>query len=584
VTTCSADTLITCAADGRTRTPTDCTASSNICVVEGGVAQCDDRICNPGTTTCAANGTTRLICDSRGANQTTAACGAGLFCQAGACVELDCDPRTCAQLDAAGVTRPDSDFDGIVDCIEGTSIGPNGLPACADPDQDSDGVADGDESTCPGVNAIRTADSDSDGFGDGLERLVGTNSCLAASTPADLADVFVATLGSTSASTIDINIAAANVPTDVALLFDTTGSMASELTDLKGNFQSVLVSELTGEFTNVAWGLATYADFPCTGTGSTGDIPFTLRQRISTDPVRVTNALTPIGVAGGGDGPESSFEALYQIATGAGVSACSITVPAFNPASNRIVGVADGPRPGIGFRTNALPVVVHITDAAAHEAEDYAGTTAPATRSQATTAMNDTLGARYIGISATSVSSTLADLTTIAAALDASIPVCAWDNHRPTGCAAGQCCTGDNGIGTAASAGGLCAAVATDVEPASGSLTGLIASMVGAVLRATPQDGIRPARERVGGANVDPTRIIVSSQISSSNGTASCGAPTTVTASGLWNNVFPGARLTVRASVRPAELAANTYTIIDVNAVTNAGAIVGSTRVLVARF
>ena len=76
----------------------------------------------------------------------------------------------------------------------------------------------------------------------------------------------------------------------------------------------------------------------------------------------------PLGC--GRDGPESGFEALYQIATGAGIAGpiggVSPVVAPFAPAPDAV-----GSLGGVGFRDGALPIVIHITDALSHKEADY---------------------------------------------------------------------------------------------------------------------------------------------------------------------------------------------------------------------
>ncbi len=260
-----------------------------------------------------------------------------------------------------------------------------------------------------------------------------------------------------------------------------------------------------------------------------------------------------------------------------------MTVPAFNPALNRVPGVADGPFPGLGFRNNADALIVHYTDAVAQEATAYPGVDA-ATFEDAIEAITAERNARYIGISTTTSTTTAANLREIADATASVIPTCGWQADLPLDCAAGQCCTGNNGVGVTAPTDRVCTAVAIDSDPSGSSAPTLAAYTVGAMLRSTPMDGVRPARQYVDGAADNIFRIVVTSQISATQADADCGAPETVAASGLWNNVYPGARLTVRVNIQPVELSENSWVIVDVNAVTPNGSIIGSSRVLVARY
>jgi hypothetical protein len=86
----------------------------------------------------------------------------------------DCDPRSCAELDSAGLPHTDTDGDGVPDCVEGLSdVDDDGIAACLDDDSDGDGIpdevegsgdADGD-----GIPDALDADSDDDGIPDIVE-------------------------------------------------------------------------------------------------------------------------------------------------------------------------------------------------------------------------------------------------------------------------------------------------------------------------------------------------------------------------------------------------------------------------------
>ena len=66
--------------------------------------------------------------------------------------------------------------------------------------------------------------------------------------------------------------------------------------------------------------------------------------------------------------PESGFEALYQIATGDGLTISrAADIPEFvsEPGGAGEIG-------GVGFRADAFPIVIHVTDAVTHVPMDYA--------------------------------------------------------------------------------------------------------------------------------------------------------------------------------------------------------------------
>jgi len=248
---------------------------------------------------------------------------------------------------------------------------------------------------------------------------------------------------------------------------------------------------VTAAVANSQFGVGALEDFPIAPFGNTAgsacgrggdatpDQPFKLRQAITGTIASVqagVNSLSngptaPIGC--GNDWPEGGIEAMYQIATGEGLTG---PAPTSVPANHPGVG-------GVGFRAGTMPVVVTITDASSHgvgeagscattgDANAYSGAVAAVahSRAQAKAALNN-ICARVVGIAAIqttldatcSPQSYLADMAT---ATGARVPPAAWDvGTRPAGCAANQCCTGANGTGQATDGAGLCPVV-FDVAP-----------------------------------------------------------------------------------------------------------------------
>ena len=177
-------------------------------------------------------------------------------------------------------------------------------------------------------------------------------------------------------------------------------------------------------------------------------------------------ATGPIGC--GQDWPEGGIEALYQAATGDGLTG---PAPTNVPANHTGVG-------GVAFRPDSMPVIVQISDAQHHgpgetgtcpttgESTNYTGAVATVahSRAQTKTALGNICG-RVVGVAAIQPTlaaqcSSQADLEDFATSTGALVPPVAWDvGVRPAGCAAGQCCTGANGVGRAPNAQGLCPVV-----------------------------------------------------------------------------------------------------------------------------
>jgi hypothetical protein len=310
---------------------------------------------------------------------------------------------------------------------------------------------------------------------------------------------------------------------DVFFLMDTTGSMQDEINTLQlslttpttGVIDSILATEPNTEF-----GVGALEDFPvtvgadqygettatCVGTlpysaaygDGTDDQPFKLRQTITSDTTLLQNAfdglthpsaatppyvLETIGC--GGDLPEAGFEAVYQAATGAGLTGPS---PTSVPAGSA------------GFRTGAMPVIVSLSDAVSHGTDEtvtcsyqegsatisfgptqlnYGGSVASVahSREQTATAVENICG-RFVGIAPVKGCDAEEYMTYLSTQTGARVPPVAWDvGTRPAGCSTGQCCTGQNGVGMSPDADGLCPLVfrtsASGTGVSSGVTTGI---------------------------------------------------------------------------------------------------------------
>jgi hypothetical protein len=250
---------------------------------------------------------------------------------------------------------------------------------------------------------------------------------------------------------------------DVMFDMDTTGSMGGEIETLQSSLTGTVIPGIRDQVTNSQFGAASVRDFPVGSYGGSGDQPFQLLQAITSNASAVQSAVNGMSAGGGGDTPEGQMEALYQTATGAGLTTPS---PTNIPAHTGGIG-------GVSFRAGAMPVIVSITDALFHgtgearscgsESSAYTGAVGAAahTRAQTKTALKN-ICARSVGIATSAVNNDACsgriDLEDFATATGARVPPSAWDITlpRPNGCSATQCCTGINGAGRAADDDGLC--------------------------------------------------------------------------------------------------------------------------------
>ncbi|MEO8844052.1 MAG: hypothetical protein ABI704_20895 [Kofleriaceae bacterium] len=268
---------------------------------------------------------------------------------------------------------------------------------------------------------------------------------------------------------------------DVFFLMDVTGSMAGEINALQTALTGTIIPGVQTAVANSQFGVGAMADFPLSPYGTANcDQPFMLKQTITPTTSLVSTGVaslssgpgTPIGC--GNDLPEGGFESIYQAATGEGLTGPS---PTSVPANHTGVG-------GVGFRAGTMPVIVAITDAPSHGVGEtttcnsasnaYAGTVATFahSRAQTKTALAG-ICARTVGIAAiptTNSCNGVEYLTDLSTSTGARVPPVAWDftGTRPTGCATGQCCTGQNGVGQAPDGNGLCPLVFLATSTGSG--------------------------------------------------------------------------------------------------------------------
>ena len=379
----------------------------------------------------------------------------------------------------------DSDNDGIPDALEAGDSDPetypvdtdgDGQPDAIDRDSDDDGLPDAFELGCAVGRPERTlADTDGDGFTDLAEGFLGSNPCTFTdeATFATFTDFYFILPDAAPAQDAPLEFSSNIVTADVAIAMDTTFSMSQEIASLRNSFQTTIVPSVASTIDNVAFAVSTFDDFPCNGHGAGDDLPFILRQRVTTNVASVQAAIAGIALHNGADLPESGYESMYQVATGAGINHCGANIPAFNPSLNQVPGVADGTIGGVGFRVGAFPIVIHVTDDVSHEGRVYGG---PAASSSAAIGALRDIQARLVGVVTNNNGAARTELQNVARQTEAVVPVCAWDGVRPSGCGATQCCTALNGNGRA-SESGSCPLV-FDVD---GNGNGLNTAMVTAI-------------------------------------------------------------------------------------------------------
>jgi hypothetical protein len=265
---------------------------------------------------------------------------------------------------------------------------------------------------------------------------------------------------------------------DIALVIDTTGTMASSIADIKTNLQTKIVPDLQKNIPDLAIGLAETRDYPIGSYGDSGDYVVFFHHTMTVDIATVQNTLGKIGIGSGADLPEGQMPALLHTLTGTELKWSGGSIAARAAPAGRLGA--------IGIRPGALPVVVLVTDDIWHEEPtpdpyDPAQVFTHVTMPQLASAFAK-LNARFVDVSIAGKelqADRLSDLT------NSNIPVSAF----ASACGAGKCCTGVNGEPRDPSApGGRCRLnfLHNKGEGVSASLTKAIKSLsIGSVFDVT---------------------------------------------------------------------------------------------------
>ncbi len=361
--------------------------------------------------------------------------------------------ETLADPDGDGLGNaidPDSDGDGISDLTEGVAdIDGDGTPNFLDLDSDGDGLLDEDEVYCStlGVHSFTSVDTDGDGDGDLLEALAGSDICDASSdVMGETGGDFFFELPPSGSPTTDVLVFYPQVEhTDTIFSMDTTGSMGGEIANLRANLGTIM-TETSTRVADPAFGVGQWEDYPVCSYGASTDLPWQLIQTPTTDRTTAQAAVDSLTLGSGMDMPESGYEALYQIASGAGTSWAAGSGCSRSWAAGSVPAYTGSGLGGVGFRVGSLPIVMHITDATSHVVGDYAPyVTDPHSRDQAVTALN-ALGVRVITIQSGTSTTATTQLNDISLSTGADVPVCAFKTGATTWrCGTDQCCTGIGG-------------------------------------------------------------------------------------------------------------------------------------------
>lgn len=180
---------------------------------------------------------------------------------------------------------------------------------------------------------------------------------------------------------------------DMCLVVDLSGSYADDLVNIKLLAPGIWDAIVAGGVSDLQAGLASFVDFPFGPWGSavSGDYAYSLDQQLTSTKATWVAAVNGMVTRFGGDEPESQYEALYQLATGAGND-----VLAAEP--DDVGDVAAGQQ--CAFRADATKVAILTTDASFHNAGDAGPFPYPGASAAATTAALQAAGIKVIGLKA----------------------------------------------------------------------------------------------------------------------------------------------------------------------------------------
>ncbi len=193
---------------------------------------------------------------------------------------------------------------------------------------------------------------------------------------------------------VALQTAARLARTDVTLLVDTTASMGDAIGQIRRRLVERIIPAIVDTLPDSHFAVAAFQDFPIGVYGAPTDRPFVLRTPVTDNVAQVQAAVEALRLGNGRDDPESQVEALFQLATGAGLE------PYVPPAGGC-------PRGGVGYpcyRDGALPLIFLFTDAPMHNgpggSEPYSPNIVPRphTFDEAVEALS-TIGARVVGFS-----------------------------------------------------------------------------------------------------------------------------------------------------------------------------------------
>lgn len=146
---------------------------------------------------------------------------------------------------------------------------------------------------------------------------------------------------------------------DFCMLIDLSGSYGDDIVNIR-NLAPGLFDDIREFVADSNFCVASFVDYPFLSWGNPGgDYAYQLNQNLTSDKTTWTTAINGLVVRSGVDIPESQYEGLYQIATGAGRDVGGASL---------LGDIPPGQNPT--FRADATKVVAITTDAPFHTPND----------------------------------------------------------------------------------------------------------------------------------------------------------------------------------------------------------------------
>ncbi|MGZ6093826.1 MAG: hypothetical protein ACXWUG_17475 [Polyangiales bacterium] len=150
---------------------------------------------------------------------------------------------------------------------------------------------------------------------------------------------------------------------DVAVVVDTTGSMAGSIENLRTNLKTKIIPGIAAAIPSLGLAVVDQKDYPVGAHGTFGDFPVKVLHTVTPEVGLAQSALDKMTAVGGGDGPEAQIPAMWHVLTGNELRWAGGVVPKHVPAPGTVGGV--------DFRPGSLRIVVLVTDVDWHDCADY---------------------------------------------------------------------------------------------------------------------------------------------------------------------------------------------------------------------